>query len=36
MPKGIRTWISQPEEAGELIRVRKPVDPRAEMGAHHS
>jgi len=33
MPKDMRTWIAQLEEAGELIRVRKPVHPHFEMGA---
>ncbi len=33
MPKDMRTWIRQLEEAGELIRVPKPVHPQAEMGA---
>ena len=33
MPKDLRTWIRQLEEAGELIRVRKPVHPQEEMGS---
>jgi len=33
MPADMRTWIGQLEDAGELVRVRKPVDPRTEMGA---
>ncbi|MCL5959225.1 MAG: UbiD family decarboxylase [Chloroflexi bacterium] len=33
MPKDMRTWIGQLEEAGELVHVRKPVDPHSEMGA---
>ncbi|MBI2954299.1 MAG: UbiD family decarboxylase [Chloroflexi bacterium] len=33
MPKDMRTWIRQLEEAGEMIHVRKPVHPQLEMGA---
>jgi 3-polyprenyl-4-hydroxybenzoate decarboxylase len=33
MPADMRTWIGQLEDAGELVRVRRPVDPRTEMGA---
>ena len=33
MPKDMRTWIRQLEEAGELVHVRKPVHPQTEMGA---
>ncbi|MDR7566732.1 MAG: UbiD family decarboxylase, partial [Armatimonadota bacterium] len=33
MPADMRTWIAQLEDAGELVRVRRPVDPRTEMGA---
>ncbi len=33
MPKDMRSWIRELEEAGELHRVHKPVDPRTEMGA---
>ena len=33
MPKDMRTWIRQLEEAGELVRVSKPVHPQSEMGA---
>lgn len=33
MPADMRTWITQLEEAGELVRVRRPVDPQTEMGA---
>src|SRR3990170_4878060 len=33
MPKDMRTWISQLEKAGELVRVRKPVHPQSDMGA---
>ena len=33
MPKDMRSWIKQLEEAGELIRVRKPVHPHTQMGA---
>lgn len=29
----MRAWIAQLQEAGELIRVDKPVDPLTEMGA---
>ncbi len=38
MPADMRTWIAQLEEAGELVRVRRPVDPLTEMGAllYHS
>lgn len=32
-PKDMRTWIAQLQQAGELIRVDKRVDPRSEMGA---
>jgi len=31
--KDMRTWIADLKEAGELIRVDKPVDPLTEMGA---
>lgn len=31
--KDMRTWIAELKEAGELIRVDKPVDPLTEMGA---
>src|SRR5579862_3611398 len=29
----MRTWIQELDEAGELIRVDKPVDPLTQMGA---
>jgi UbiD family decarboxylase len=29
----MRSWIKQLEEAGELIRIVKPVDPHTQMGA---
>src|SRR3990167_8660643 len=32
-PKDMRTWIAELEEAGELIRIDKPVDPLTQMGA---
>ncbi len=33
MPKDMRTWIGDLEAAEELIHVRKPVDPKTQMGA---
>ncbi|MBI4523846.1 MAG: UbiD family decarboxylase [Deltaproteobacteria bacterium] len=33
MPKDMRSWITELEEKGELLRVKKPVDPQTEMGA---
>ncbi len=33
MGKDMRDWIARLEEAGELSRVKRPVDPRTEMGA---
>lgn len=33
MPKDMRTWIAQLEEAGELVHIKKPVAPATEMGA---
>jgi 2,5-furandicarboxylate decarboxylase 1 len=33
MFRDMRSWIQQLESAGELRRVRKPVDPRTQMGA---
>lgn len=33
MGKDMRDWIAQLEEAGELYTVKRPVDPRTEMGA---
>jgi len=33
MGKDMRDWIAQLEAAGELVTVKRPVDPRAEMGA---
>jgi len=32
-PKDMRTWIAELEEAGELIRIDKPVDPLTQMGS---
>jgi 2,5-furandicarboxylate decarboxylase 1 len=32
-PKDMRTWIEELEEAGELIRIDKPVDPLTQMGS---
>ena len=31
--KDLRTWIQELDDAGELIRVDKPVDPHTQMGA---
>src|SRR5215472_1128017 len=33
MPRDMRSWIQQLEEAGELIRISKPVHPHTQMGA---
>lgn len=33
MPKDMRDWIAQLEEAGELLQIKRPVDPQTEMGA---
>lgn len=33
MPANMRSWIQQLDSAGELLHVRKPVDPKTEMGA---
>jgi 3-polyprenyl-4-hydroxybenzoate decarboxylase len=33
MGQDMRSWINQLEEAGLLARIKKPVDPRTEMGA---
>ncbi len=33
MPADMRSWIRDLESAGELLRVRKAVDPKTEMGA---
>ncbi|MBI4322116.1 MAG: UbiD family decarboxylase [Chloroflexi bacterium] len=33
MPKDMRTWINQLEEAGELLHLKRPVSPLTEMGA---
>ena len=33
MGKDMRDWIARLEEAGELHTVKRPVDPRTEMGA---
>jgi len=32
-PKNMRTWIEELEQAGELIRIAKPVDPLTQMGS---
>jgi 2,5-furandicarboxylate decarboxylase 1 len=32
-PKDMRTWIEELDEAGELIRIDKPVDPLTQMGS---
>src|SRR3954467_11963328 len=32
-PKDLRTWIAELEQAGELIRIDKPVDPLTQMGS---
>jgi UbiD family decarboxylase len=32
-PKDMRTWIAELEEAGELVRIDKPVDPLTQMGS---
>lgn len=33
MAQDMRSWINQLEEAGLLARIKKPVDPRTQMGA---
>ena len=33
MPKDMRDWIRTLDKAGELHTVKRPVDPRTEMGA---
>ncbi len=33
MTRDMRTWIADLEAAGELLRIRRPVDPRTEIGA---
>src|ERR1044071_8918260 len=33
MPKDMRDWIRQLDDAGELIHISKPVDPHTQMGA---
>lgn len=33
MGKDMREWIAQLEEAGDLYTVKRPVDPKTEMGA---
>jgi 2,5-furandicarboxylate decarboxylase 1 len=33
MPKDMRDWIEKLDQSGELLHVKKPVDPRTEMGA---
>ena len=32
-PKDMRNWIEELDEAGELIRIAKPVDPLTQMGS---
>src|SRR5215467_6846785 len=32
-PGDMRTWISDLDRAGELIRIDKPVDPLTQMGS---
>src|SRR3974390_1661555 len=32
-PKNMRTWIEELEQAGELIRIAKPVHPLTQMGS---
>jgi 3-polyprenyl-4-hydroxybenzoate decarboxylase len=33
MLKDMRDWIQTLDEAGELVRLTKPADPKTEMGA---
>ncbi len=33
MPRDMRDWITELEQAGELRRIVRPVDPRTQMGA---
>lgn len=33
MPQDMRNWIQQLDEAGELVRITKPVHPHTQMGA---
>ena len=33
MARDLRSWIAELEAAGELHRIRKPVDPKTQMGA---
>jgi 2,5-furandicarboxylate decarboxylase 1 len=33
MGRDLRTWISELDDADELIHIRKPVDPKTQMGA---
>lgn len=33
MSRDMRSWIEELERAGELLRIRKPVDPKTQMGA---
>ncbi len=33
MSKDFRSWIQQLEEAGELLHIHKPVNPKTQMGA---
>ena len=34
MAKDMRSWIKQLEEAGELVRMKEEVDPKANMSAY--
>ena len=33
MPRDMRSWIGELEAAGELLHIRKSVDPKTQMGA---
>lgn len=33
MPRDLRSWIAELEAADELLHIRKPVDPKTQMGA---
>src|SRR5688572_903522 len=33
MPRDMRSWIGELEAAGELLHIRKTVDPQTQMGA---
>jgi len=34
MPKDMRSWVKQLEEAGELVRIKDEVDPKVNMSAY--